>query len=193
MGPYLDTPSIYLPRPLPLLSLRLKGIGTEGAQRGMPTVTMIKHLKILNGGGFRRGVRVRRVIGEAFAFETAEHAFDHGIVPTISSPTHATLHLMALQQGVIGLAGVLTAPIGVVQQPRRGLPTTNGHHQRGFHQRGLHRSGHSPLDDLAGKQIHDDRQIQPALLGGEIRDVTAPHAIGHGHGKLPIQEIGRDR
>ena len=79
------------------LGLSFKLIGTEVAQGGMAPVAVIKHLQIVNRGRLRQRVGGRRWLREPFAFQTPQHAFDHGIVPTIPFPTHATAHLMTLQ------------------------------------------------------------------------------------------------
>src|SRR5918994_900185 len=37
--------------------------------------------------------------------------------------------------------------------------------------------GHAPADDLAGRHVLDSGQIQPALVGGHIRNVCEPDRI----------------
>ena len=37
------------------------------------------------------------------------------------------------------------------------------------------------------------RQIQPALVPPDVRDVAGPHSVGRGHGKLPIERARCDR
>jgi len=46
-----------------------------------------------------------------------------------------------------------------------------------------------PAHYLPGVQIHNGRQIQPAFSGLQIRDVTHPHLIRPGRGKVLVQQI----
>ena len=49
-------------------------------------------------------------------FECAEEAFDQGIVEAVSLSAHANLNPMRREQCPIIMAGILTAPVRVVQQ-----------------------------------------------------------------------------
>ena len=52
--------------------------------------------------------------------------------------------------------------------------------------------GHRPADDLATPQIHDQRQIHPALGGRHISDVLEPDLIRAGGRRSLGQPVGRD-
>lgn len=40
--------------------------------------------------------------------------------------------------------------------------------------------GRSPSDDLSAAEVHDNGQVEPALEGGHVSDVTDPDPIGLG-------------
>ena len=46
--------------------------------------------------------------------------------------------------------------------------------------------GERPTADATGIQIHDCRQVDPAIARPDVSDVTAPHLIEAAHGELPI-------
>jgi hypothetical protein len=46
-----------------------------------------------------------------------------------------------------------------------------------------------PANDLAGKQIGDERRIGKAAGGVHVRDVSDPAAVRRGRGKVPPQQV----
>src|SRR3954471_3583142 len=52
---------------------------------------------------------------------------------------------------------------------------------------------HGPAHDTAAVQIHDGRQIQPALVGPDKGDVGEPDLIAHGGREVPAEQVRRDR
>jgi hypothetical protein len=52
------------------------------------------------------------------------------------------------------------------------------HHQRVLAQRTPQMVGHAPADDLACCHVLDGSQVQPALVGGHIRDIGEPDRVG---------------
>ena len=92
------------------------------------------------------------------------------------------------------MATILATPIRMMQQPRFWLVTPVGGTQRIRHQRLGHAAIHCPADNLAGVQIFEGCQIEPALIGRDLGDVSHPDLIRRGRlAKLPIQQIRRDR
>ncbi len=71
---------------------------------------------------------------------------------------------MSLSQRVIGVSGILTPPIRMVQQARWGLPPTYRHLQGLFHLHTGQRRLQGPPHHLPGTQIHHDGQSQPAWV-----------------------------
>jgi len=72
-----------------------------------------------------RGGRPRapRFPGEEFPRERREEALDHRIVPAIPASAHAADDPALREQRLVGGAGVLTSPVGVMQERAPGLPS----------------------------------------------------------------------
>ena len=89
--------------------------------------------------------------------QISKKALGHGIVMTVTTATHAGLHIQRLQQLLAATAGVLRTLIGMQHHRCRWLATVR-HGQGVQHQvigdARCHRSTH----DVAGKQIHYHRQ-----------------------------------
>ena len=66
---------------------------------------------------------------DQLSFEGAEETFDRGIVITVTPAAHTSHHARSCQQSLVLIAGVLAAPIGMVQQTRGRLANCNGHLQ----------------------------------------------------------------
>jgi len=58
----------------------------------------------------------RKTMVHTFRFERGEEAFHGGVVVTVASAAHADGNTVSDQQALIVGAGVLAAPVGVVQQ-----------------------------------------------------------------------------
>jgi hypothetical protein len=69
------------------------------------------------------------------AFETAEKSLGHGIVETLACTTHTAHHSMIFQQTLIGVTGLLTAPIRMMHEAGRGTATPQRHLPRILGQR----------------------------------------------------------
>src|SRR5271170_636891 len=52
---------------------------------------------------------------------------------------------------------------------------------------------HRPADDLAAVEVHDRGQIEPALIGLDVGDVSEPDAVGRGGGEVPLQQVRCNR
>jgi len=71
----------------------------------------------------------------------------------------------------------LHAAIGVVDQSGLRPLLLDGHRQRRGCEFDLHVIPHGPADDLSTEEIHDGRQIQPALRGRDVGDIGEPNAV----------------
>jgi len=70
------------------------------------------------------------------------------------------------QQGLhIFVGGILNAPIGVVNDPLRGIAMRNGHPENFQVRRCIDVRGDGISNGPEGEEVHDDRQILFALLG----------------------------
>lgn len=126
------------------------------------------------------------------AFQGGKETFHRGIVITIAPPAHTSLQVMISQQSLVVVAGILTAPIRVMDQTRRGLAGLNGHLQGVDDQLSLQAVTHGPTDNTAGVQIHHSGQIQPAPSGGDVSNIGQPDFIGLAGGKVLLEQIRGD-
>ena len=116
LSPYLGSPLFTLPLGFsPCCTVASIAWGLRYPQSWNGDVTIIQPHQIVKVSSWAITCVACGLLRQAFACETAEHAFDHGIIPTIPFPTHTPAHLLEREQRVIGVAG-LTPPIGVVQQ-----------------------------------------------------------------------------
>ena len=98
---------------------------------------------------------------------------------------------MLLQQLLVGMARVLATSIRVVNQAWWWGPEIGRHHQGPDHQRFLHPSIHRSAHHTARIQINYHRQVDPALLRPEIRDVRSPGLVGTAGGNCRSDHIFR--
>ncbi len=101
----------------------------------------------------------------------------------------------AEQHGCIRVAGVLHAPVTVMQQAAQRstmrLAAFDHHRQRIHRQRGPEVTGHRVADHTTGVQVKHHRQVQPAFAGRHVRQVSHSRTIRLRLGKLSIQAIWR--
>ena len=81
----------------------------------------------------------------------------------------------------------------VTDQPRgRRLPL-DGHPERLQRDRGVQRLAHGPSHDLAGVQIEDCGEDQPALAGAHVGQIAEPHRVRGRRLEAAPDRVGRDR
>src|SRR4051795_5866206 len=52
--------------------------------------------------------------------------------------------------------------------------------------------GHAPADDLAGRHVLDGGQVQPALVGGHIRNICQPDLVRAISLEGALEQVGGD-
>ena len=124
-----------------------------------------------------------------FILETVKPAFSGGVVPAVSLSTHraghAEFHKLVLKR----MAGILAAPIRVMQDTRGWPPAKPSHCQRVRHDVRRHTWLKRPANDLAIEQIQNDSKIEPALVGPQVRDVRRPNPIGSGRREVSGEQV----
>lgn len=98
------------------------------------------------------------------SFQRAPEAFHRRIVVTVGPPAHAANRPGLRQRQPVSLTGVLDAPVGVMQQPRRRVTMRQRHVQRRQWQRGGQRLAHRPADATARAPVQNTGHIQPAFI-----------------------------
>ena len=85
---------------------------------------------------------------------------------------------MVAQNFLVVVRTVLAATVAMENAaPRRGTER-DGHFQCTDRQIAFQAITDSPADDAPGVQVQDHRQIEPALPGPDVADVTRPFLIG---------------
>ena len=88
---------------------------------------------------------------------------------------------------------VLAASISVHNHTGDGAAARRDRHaQRIGDQAGLHLGLHAPAHHLPAEQVDHGRQIQPAFVGGDVRDVAAPDSVRLGRIEVSGQQVLRN-
>ena len=157
---------------------------------------MITGVKIVGNAGLRVSQvgRNEPVTGfELLIFQAQPPAFGLRIVVAFAaSDIVRELGQGLAQQGLVGVAHVLSAPVGVHEEAGGGpigqqIPMQITGNQC-FDHIGAHLSAHHVL----GTGILKSAQIYPGLTGQrQVGDVAHPHALGLGRTRLVKQPVGR--
>jgi hypothetical protein len=166
-----------------------RGFVTEGAVEPLPVVKDFDPFKDRRARGSARG-EVSAM--DQVAFEAAPKTFHGGVVVTVAAAAHAGNDSGREPSLPIVLTGVLDAPIGVMEQPRRWPAVGQRHVQGGHRQRGGQRVAHRPADATARATVQNSGHIKPTFVRFHIRDVGHPHRVGTQRLALAQQTIWRD-
>jgi hypothetical protein len=134
-----------------------------------------------------------RALAQRLAFERAPERFHGRVVVAVAFSAHAGDQAGALQLLAVKQAGVLHAPIRMMNDAARMAPLLQGPRQGLQRPAGFQVLPERPAQDLAAIKVHHRRQKQPPLRGGDVRDVGDPNLIGFGRGRPIQQQVGRNR
>lgn len=152
-----------------------------------------KHFDVFEQIGLRVLMRPVARSVNPFVLQAVEEAFCWGVVPTISLAAHPAAHAIGCQLPLRLMARVLATTIRMAQRAWGGTAAKPCHRQRVRHEI----SRHARLDRSAHhfpiEQIEHRGQVQPTLVGPDVRDVRTEHLIGRGGRELAIQQIWRNR
>ena len=129
---------------------------------------------------------------DAFAFETAEEVLGNSVVIGIASAGHTLPDTEFGKALPVSTGGILYAAIRVEDEARIGLASVDGRVESGESKVGVDMIGEGVADDLLCAKIFDNSAIEPALIGGDIGNITNPCHIGLVKGEVARKEIGRD-
>ena len=138
----------------------------------MTAKTIVEHLDVFKDILSGLGLGSILLMKDQLSFEGAKETFDGCIVITISFAAHTTHHSSLCQQSLILIAGVLTAPVRVMQQARRRLANGDGHLQSVNDQLPVQAITHGPAHNAPGVKVQDHCQIEPPLCGRHISDIN---------------------
>jgi hypothetical protein len=90
-------------------------------------VAVVKHFDVIDHVGFGLLPRGIAIMIRPLARQAAKESFHHRIVQTVPFAAHTTPHAVHGQELLIGLTGILTPPVRMVQQAYRWPPPPDGH------------------------------------------------------------------
>src|SRR5271156_3839416 len=109
--------------------------------------------------------------------QAVEETLAGGVIPAIALAAHRREHAVVSELFLKVVAAILAAAIRVMNQPWLRTTPEPRHAQGIDHQILGHPLAHRPADDPPGVEIEHDRQVQPALAGGDESNVRRPYLI----------------
>jgi group II intron reverse transcriptase/maturase len=127
--------------------------------------------------------------------EGGEERLGDGVIQAGASAAHGPPQPQPLADVDAGGRGVFAAAVGVEDRAVHPVTTTGsgGRLQGANDQASVVAVVHRPAEQVAGGQVDDRRQIQPALVGGDVGDITAPGDIGLVGVEQPPHQVRRGR
>jgi len=130
---------------------------------------------------------------DALDLQGLEEALHRCIIPAVDPAAHRLQHAEIGDQPPVAAARVLAPAVGMHDQSRRRFAPPIGCLQRVADEVGVQPMAHRPPDDPPAGQIHDHREIQPALDRAEIGDVGDPGTIDFPTLEPARKDVGRHR
>src|SRR3989449_590815 len=158
----------------------------------MPPLPVVEDLEVIEQLGARRRPRGPRRVVDELDLQRREETLGHGVVPTIAPAAHAAHDPVLGQDALVVAAGVLTAAIGMMEQPLRRAPARQGHPERVEREVVRDALVHRPADGEARTEIEDHRQVEPTLARRNVGDVGDPRLVRPSTLELPRQDVGGD-
>ena len=155
----------------------------------MLPLTIVKDFNVFEGSSLHLGMGCETYAVNPLVLETVEPTLRRCVIPAIAFAAHRAGHAIFLELGLKRMAGVLTTAIGMMHDPRRRPPTKAGHRQRVGRQIGRHARLDRPANHFAIEQIQHDRQIQPAFVGPQVRDIGSPDLVRRCWREMSIIEL----
>ena len=133
---------------------------------------------------------------EQLVLDDAVDALGHGVVLGVSALGHADPDAVCLEDACIGIAGILYAAVGVMDQVRGRIAfkAAQGHLQGFDGKPGLKRLADAPAYNLLGVVVGDKRKVAEGVFvrlaigtDGHIGDVAHPQLVGAYRDEFPDQ------
>ena len=127
-----------------------------------------------------------------FAFETAEEIFSNSVVIRVALAGHALTDSEIGQPEAISASGILDAAVRVEDEAGIRMASADGHIKSGEGEIRVDAVREGITDDLLCAQILDSSEIEPALIGRDVGDITDPCLVGGVKRKLAHEQIRSD-
>jgi hypothetical protein len=128
-----------------------------------------------------------------FGLQRAEETLHGRIVPAVCLAAHRLDDGNGLQDIAVVAGSGLTAAVEMMDETDRQAPSLDRHDERGDGEFGAHMIAHGRANDLAGEQIEDHGQVEPAFAGRDVSDIIQSDLIGPVGHKILIQQVCRHR
>lgn len=175
-----------------LCGLKLGLLGGAVAECGVEPLTVVVGFDVGEQVAARLVASGIAGVVDEFGLQGVEPGLHRRIVPAIALPAHRRHDAARFQHRAVVAGGILTAAVGVVDQSATRQLPLDRHGQRGDRQLLAQVIAHRPSHHLAGEQVEDDGEVQPAFVGRDIADVGQPDFIRPGGEKGLIEEIVGD-
>jgi len=170
----------------------IEDVRREPADGGVRADAVVKGFDVAEDGGFGRAAGGEILQVDALALEAGEEVFGDGVVAGVAFAGHALADSIALQGLTVGGGGVLDAAVGVEDESRRRFLPAHRHGERREGQLGVDAVPESVADHLFVTKVLDDGEVEPALAGGDVGDVTGPGLVGQRESEIAAQQVWRD-
>src|ERR1700690_1536767 len=130
---------------------------------------------------------------DPLGLQAREEALHGRVVPHVATSAHAARDTEFDEQCLELFTGVLATLIRVMQQLLGPATSPDRHDQRIGDQLRCHVLAHRPTHHASREQIQHDREVQPAFLRPDVREIRYPALVGRRRLELPIQQVRCNR
>src|SRR5215208_4286330 len=163
------------------------------SQGGVSSPGVVEALDVLEDRTSRYVPSRPRVAVDQLPLERGNEALGHRVVVGIGHRSHRGQKTLFPEPAPELHGGVLGAPIGVVNQPRRWPASVDGHVHSIENQFRPKVVRHGPSYDSPGVSVEHEREVEPAFPGSDVSDVRDPQAIRSLRGEVAFHQIrGRE-
>ena len=159
------------------------------AEGRMLPFSVVKRFDVFKGGRLDLGVCGVANAMHSLVLEAVEPTLRRRVIPAVPLSAHRAGHAVFLEPVLKCLAGVLTAPVGVMQQARCRSPAEPGHGQGIGHDIRRHARLQRPADHFAVEQVEHDSQVEPAFIRPQVGDIRRPDLIGRRRREVSGQQV----
>jgi transposase len=167
--------------------------GTQVAQRRVTPHPVVEPFDVVEDRYPGRLPAGETMPVKQLALQARHEALGDGVIQRRSRPAHRRHDTCFFEPLAERQRGVLHTPVGMVNQPRSGFASPEGHLQSVDHELRAEMVGHRPADHLPGVDVEDEGEIQKALPSMDVSNIRRPDLIRSCGSEVATDEIrGRD-
>jgi len=126
---------------------------------------------------------------DLFGFQGFDEALGGRIVVGVSFSGHADPEAVFQQHLHVVAGGILNAPVGMMDDPLRGIAMCDGHPESIKAKRCIDVRGDGISYGPASEEVQDDRQVHEAVLDTDVGDVRHPDLVWTRDGQV-LHQVG---